>query len=105
MDRTHSRGEKEKGGPPCPHPHPPFLAARVEPQLLVFPVSGDAHAQRLAALPAGRTNHPRHQFRRHREIEIWGRELFRFYTHDALVAVSFLIVLVSLIFLRAKNSV
>lgn len=38
-------------------------------------------------------------------IEIWGRELFRFYTHDALVAVSFLIVLVSLIFLRAKNSV
>ncbi|HUU37618.1 MAG TPA: glycosyltransferase family 87 protein [Candidatus Desulfaltia sp.] len=36
-------------------------------------------------------------------IEVWGRELFRFYTHNALVALNFLIILVPLFYLRAKN--
>lgn len=36
-------------------------------------------------------------------IEIWGRFLFRFYTHYALVALNFLIILVPLLYLRAKN--
>ena len=36
-------------------------------------------------------------------IEIWGRELFRFYTHYALVVLNFLIVLASLAYLRAKK--
>jgi hypothetical protein len=38
-------------------------------------------------------------------IEIWGRGLFRFYTHHALVVLNFLIVLASLAFLRAKKTV
>jgi hypothetical protein len=38
-------------------------------------------------------------------IEIWGKTLFHFYTHYALVVVNFLIVLVSLIYLRAKNTI
>jgi alpha-1,2-mannosyltransferase len=37
-------------------------------------------------------------------IEIWGRELFHFYTHYALVVLNFLIVLASLAYLRAKNT-
>jgi hypothetical protein len=36
-------------------------------------------------------------------IEFWGRELFRFYTHYAFVAVNFLIVLVTLFHLRLKK--
>ena len=36
-------------------------------------------------------------------IEIWGRALIRFYTHHALVAINFLIVLVALLYLRLKN--
>jgi alpha-1,2-mannosyltransferase len=36
-------------------------------------------------------------------IEIWGRGLFRFYTHYALVVLNFLIVLASLAYLRAKK--
>jgi hypothetical protein len=36
-------------------------------------------------------------------IEFWGRELFRFYTYYALVAVNFLIVLVTMFYLRLKK--
>jgi len=36
-------------------------------------------------------------------IEVWGRELFHFYTHYALVTINFLIVLFSLLYLRAKR--
>jgi hypothetical protein len=36
-------------------------------------------------------------------IELWGRELFHFYTHYALAVLNFLIVLASLVYLRAKN--
>jgi hypothetical protein len=36
-------------------------------------------------------------------IEIWGRRLFHFYTNAALVAVNFLLVLASLVYLRAKD--
>ena len=37
-------------------------------------------------------------------IELWGRGLFRFYTHYALVVVNFLIVLAILAYLRAKSA-
>lgn len=37
-------------------------------------------------------------------IEVWGRGLFRFYTHYALVVFNFLIVLASLAYLRAKKT-
>jgi len=36
-------------------------------------------------------------------IEIWGRELFHLYTHHALVVLNFLVVLASLIYLRAQD--
>jgi len=36
-------------------------------------------------------------------IEVWGRELFHFYTHYALVTLNFLIVLFFLLYLRAKR--
>ena len=37
-------------------------------------------------------------------VELWGRKLFHFYTHYALVAVNFLIVLAALLYLRLKNT-
>jgi hypothetical protein len=37
-------------------------------------------------------------------VEVWGRELFHFYTHYALVTVNFLIVLIALLYLRLKKA-
>jgi len=37
-------------------------------------------------------------------IEFWGRALFHFYTHHALVVLNFLVVLASLAYLRAKKT-
>jgi len=37
-------------------------------------------------------------------IELWGRALFHFYTHHALVVLNFLVVLASLAYLRAKKT-
>jgi alpha-1,2-mannosyltransferase len=38
-------------------------------------------------------------------IEIWGRGLFHFYTHYALVTINFLIVLIALLYFRLKKNV
>jgi hypothetical protein len=38
-------------------------------------------------------------------IEVWGKTLFHFYTHHALVVLNFLIVLIPLIYLRSKNTI
>ncbi len=37
-------------------------------------------------------------------IEVWGRGLFHFYTHYALVAINFLIILIALLYLRLKKN-
>jgi hypothetical protein len=37
-------------------------------------------------------------------IEVWGRGLFHFYTHYALVTINFLIILIALLYLRLKKN-